>query len=93
MACRNTHKTAVLADAAFARGRNDHTRVQNAVTLLQESFSKTLNDRKELTVCIFFIFFKMYMISFLIQHYKHNIDLLCQYKFIYHILIAKCAIE
>ena len=50
MACRNTHKTAVLADAALASGRNDHTRLQNAVTLLQESFSKTLNDRKELTV-------------------------------------------
>jgi hypothetical protein len=36
---------AVLADAA--KLRNDHARLQSAVTLLQESFSKTLNDRKE----------------------------------------------
>jgi hypothetical protein len=41
---------ATLADKANAilTQRNDHTRLQSAVTLLQESFSKTLNDRKEL---------------------------------------------
>eukprot|EP00978_Attheya_sp_CCMP212_P005865 scaffold13078_cov48-Attheya_sp.AAC.6 len=43
--CRTTHRMAVLADAA--KLRNDHARLQSAVTLLQESFSKTLNDRKE----------------------------------------------
>ena len=48
--CRNTHRLAVQADEAAsieAGGRNDHSRLQGAVTLLQESFSKTLNDRKE----------------------------------------------
>mmetsp|Transcript_22762 Transcript_22762/g.23099 ORF Transcript_22762/g.23099 Transcript_22762/m.23099 type:complete len:287 (-) Transcript_22762:292-1152(-) len=39
---------AVLADERLGKGNNDHTRLQNAVTLLQESFSKTVNDRKEL---------------------------------------------
>mmetsp|Transcript_19559 Transcript_19559/g.42193 ORF Transcript_19559/g.42193 Transcript_19559/m.42193 type:complete len:402 (+) Transcript_19559:100-1305(+) len=50
IACRNTHQLAVAADAAASLrggGRNDHSRLQNAVTLLQESFSKTLNDRRE----------------------------------------------
>lgn len=48
-ACVNTHRTAVHADAREGReARNDHARLQNAVTLLQESFSKTLNDRTEL---------------------------------------------
>jgi len=48
-ACVNTHRIAVLADERLVgRGnRNDHAKLQNAVTLLQESFSKTLNDRKE----------------------------------------------
>jgi nuclear mRNA export protein PCID2/THP1 len=48
--CRSTHMVAILADKANAilTQRNDHTRLQSAVTLLQESFSKTLNDRKEL---------------------------------------------
>jgi hypothetical protein len=47
--CRNTHKLAVLADSAKVGDgeRNDHSRLQSAVTALQESFSKTLNDRKE----------------------------------------------
>ena len=48
--CRNTHHLAVQADevaSVEAGGRNDHSRLQGAVTLLQESFSKTLNDRKE----------------------------------------------
>jgi len=47
--CRNTYKRAIQADdvALTSGGRNDHSRLQSAVTLLQESFSKTLNDRTE----------------------------------------------
>lgn len=47
--CHNTYQTAIIADEqhAIQTGRNDHSRLQAAVTLLQESFSKTLNDRKE----------------------------------------------
>jgi hypothetical protein len=47
--CQNTYQTAILADEqhAIQTGRNDHSRLHSAVTLLQESFSKTLNDRKE----------------------------------------------
>lgn len=41
--CRNTRLTALAADA----GQKDHAKLQGAVTLLQESFSKTLNDRTE----------------------------------------------
>jgi len=50
-ACRNTHRCAIQADhaAASSGGRNDRTRLQGAVTLLQESFSKTLNDRREIS--------------------------------------------
>lgn len=50
---RNTHKVAALADEYVNRStgnRNDHARLQNAVTLLQASYSKTLNDRVELRV-------------------------------------------
>ena len=41
---------AVQADLQYTQTtqRNDHARLQSAVTLLQESFSKTLNDRKEM---------------------------------------------
>lgn len=47
--CQNTYQIAILADDqnAIQTGRNDRARLQSAVTLLQESFSKTLNDRKE----------------------------------------------
>eukprot|EP00559_Dactyliosolen_fragilissimus_P007332 CAMPEP_0184868722 /NCGR_PEP_ID=MMETSP0580-20130426/31523_1 /TAXON_ID=1118495 /ORGANISM="Dactyliosolen fragilissimus" /LENGTH=275 /DNA_ID=CAMNT_0027369793 /DNA_START=48 /DNA_END=872 /DNA_ORIENTATION=+ len=58
--CRNTHRCAILADQAFVnqsnwrgegkrkvQARNDHARLQSAITLLQESYSKTFNDRKE----------------------------------------------
>jgi len=50
--CYNTYQCALQADdvALTSGGRNDHSRLQKAVTLLQESFSKTLNDRKEITV-------------------------------------------
>lgn len=44
MICKNTHRTARRADA----GSGQHDTLQKAVTLLQESFSKTFNDRKEL---------------------------------------------
>jgi len=49
--CRNTHKAAVLADKAVNRiknTRNDHARLHSAVTLLQASYSKTLNDRVDM---------------------------------------------
>ena len=49
--CRNTHQAAALADEYVNRNagtKNDHKRLQNAVTLLQASYSKTLNDRVEL---------------------------------------------
>jgi len=48
--CRATHHVAIQADIAnsLATERNDNARLQSAVTLLQESFSRTLNDRKEL---------------------------------------------
>jgi hypothetical protein len=42
--CRNTHLTADAADQASSK---DHSKMQNAVNLLQESFSRCLNDRKE----------------------------------------------
>ncbi|KAL3794861.1 hypothetical protein ACHAWO_007635 [Cyclotella atomus] len=48
--CRNTHRAAVLADEAVSLNsgkRNDHAKLQNAVTLLQASYSKTLNDRTD----------------------------------------------
>jgi len=45
--CRNSHRTATLADTSTGN-RNDHARLQGAVTLLQTSYSKTLNDRVEL---------------------------------------------
>ena len=51
--CRNTHHAAALADECVNRStgnRNDHARLQSAVTLLQASYSKTLNDRVELRV-------------------------------------------
>eukprot|EP00804_Cyclotella_cryptica_P011418 CCRYP_016373-RA/>CCRYP_016373-RA protein AED:0.23 eAED:0.23 QI:91/1/1/1/0.71/0.62/8/5682/412 len=49
--CRNTHRAAVFADEALSVNsgkRNDHAKLHNAVTLLQASYSKTLNDRVEL---------------------------------------------
>jgi len=48
--CRNTHKIAVVADdsnGSGGGGGDHHAKLQNAVTLLQESFSRTYNDRKE----------------------------------------------
>jgi hypothetical protein len=55
--CKSTHKVAILADSASSSlttnntntAVQDHTKLQNAVTLIQESFSRTYNDRKELS--------------------------------------------
>ena len=44
--CKSTHLLAVAADAEAAN--SDNAKLNNAVTLLQESFSRTFNDRKEL---------------------------------------------
>lgn len=40
-----SHRVAVAADREA--GSADHAKLQNAVNLLQESFSRTFNDRKE----------------------------------------------
>ena len=44
--CKTTHQVALAADAEA--DSQDHAKLQNAVTLLQESFSRSFNDRKEL---------------------------------------------
>lgn len=46
--CVNTYRAAVIADNVIGRGHNDHTRLEKAVSLLQESYSKTFNDRTAL---------------------------------------------
>lgn len=43
--CKSTHVIAVAADQE--NESHDHAKLHNAVTLLQESFSRTINDRKE----------------------------------------------
>ncbi|KAL7563008.1 hypothetical protein ACA910_013531 [Epithemia clementina (nom. ined.)] len=43
--CKSTHRLAKAADKEV--GKADHAKLQSAVTLLQESFSRTFNDRKE----------------------------------------------
>jgi nuclear mRNA export protein PCID2/THP1 len=44
--CKSTHRAALAADRE--EKSLDYKRLQNAVTLLQESFSRTYNDRKEM---------------------------------------------
>jgi hypothetical protein len=44
--CKSTHLLAVAADTEASNA--DNAKLQNAVTLLQESFARTINDRKEL---------------------------------------------
>jgi hypothetical protein len=44
--CQSTHRLAKAADEEANSA--DHAKLENAVTLLQESFSRTFNDRKEL---------------------------------------------
>lgn len=49
--CKNTHRVAIAADKEVSvndgRGKEAHTNLQKGVVLLQESYSKTSNDRKE----------------------------------------------
>lgn len=45
--CRNTKRIAIQADASSGQS-SEHTKLQNAVTVLQESFSRTFNDRTPL---------------------------------------------
>jgi hypothetical protein len=55
VACQNTHKTALAADRADAKtGSSSHNsaKLQSAVQILQDSYSKTFNDRTEYQVCI-----------------------------------------
>ena len=49
VACRNTHKLALAADKG---GRQKDAKLQNAVQILQDSYSKTFNDRTEYQVCV-----------------------------------------
>ena len=44
--CKSTHRLAVLADYEIAS--RDHAKLNNAALLLQESYSKSYSDRKEL---------------------------------------------
>ena len=44
--CKSTHVLAREADDK-QKGAKDHAKLQSAVTLLQESFSRSFNDRKE----------------------------------------------
>jgi hypothetical protein len=44
--CKSTHRLAVLADHEIAS--RDHAKLNNAAQLLQESYSKSYGDRKEL---------------------------------------------
>lgn len=44
--CKTTHRVASAADEES--GTRDHARMEKAATLLQESFSRTINDRREL---------------------------------------------
>ena len=50
--CRNTHKAAVAADREISRkeGRQTNAKLQNAVQILQDSYSKTFNDRTDFVV-------------------------------------------
>ena len=53
VACQNTHKTALAADLADAKnGSSSHksAKLQSAVQILQDSYSKTFNDRTEYQV-------------------------------------------
>jgi len=56
---------AIRADRYYKKG--DNARLQSAVTLLQESFSKALNDRTEFVVSSFEI---LEMIHLLIRYSK-----------------------
>ena len=63
--CKNTHKIALLADSEADGPRQRNTNLQSAVQLLQDSYSKTFNDRTEYQVspthCLLFLV--LYLIS------------------------------
>lgn len=74
--CRNTRLTALAADS----GRKAQAKLQGAVTLLQESFSKTLNDRIEyqvrrLRVVSYCCFVVMYAHLSLFSRMHHSVKL------------------
>ena len=48
--CKNTHKLALAADAELEVRRQQNAKLQSAVQLLQDSYSKTFNDRTEYQV-------------------------------------------
>jgi hypothetical protein len=49
--CKYTHKVALAADKENSKGgRQNMAKLQNAVQLLQDSYSKTFNDRTEYQV-------------------------------------------
>ena len=48
--CKNTHRIALEADKKNVGGRQQHAKLQNAVQILQDSYSKTFNDRTEFNV-------------------------------------------
>ncbi len=48
--CQNTHKTALADDKANVNAKQQNAKLQNAVQLLQDSYSKTFNDRTEYQV-------------------------------------------
>lgn len=48
--CQNTHKTALAADRAGGNGSHKYANLQSAVQILQDSYSKTFNDRTEYQV-------------------------------------------
>ena len=56
--CRNTKNVALAADREISRkeGRQTNSKLQNAVQILQDSYSKTFNDRVEYQVSAFFCF-------------------------------------
>lgn len=48
--CKNTHNLALLADRGADGPRQRNANLQSAVQLLQDSYSKTFNDRTEYQV-------------------------------------------
>eukprot|EP00980_Cylindrotheca_fusiformis_P010719 scaffold2402_cov109-Cylindrotheca_fusiformis.AAC.1 len=48
--CKNTHKVALAADKENENAKQRNAKLQNAVQLLQDSYSKTFNDRTEYQV-------------------------------------------
>lgn len=50
--CQNTHKVALEADRRSKSSSHKYAKLQNAVQILQDSYSKTFNDRTEYQVRI-----------------------------------------